>query len=86
VQNDTRFPKLSSRKPKPVTVSDVDMRSPGPWGGSEESESEAASSPLADPVTRMVDETSEEDSDFAKPIKVREAGVWDVCLLCCQRC
>ncbi|KAK3987921.1 ubiquitin carboxyl-terminal hydrolase [Cladorrhinum sp. PSN332] len=54
-----QYPSLSSRLPKPV-VSDVEMRSPGPWEGSEGSASDEAA-----PVTRMNDETSEEeDSDF----------------------
>jgi ubiquitin carboxyl-terminal hydrolase 4/11/15 len=66
IQEDTTLPTLSSRQPRP-TSSDTEMRSPTPWDGSEESGSEGAS-PIQPPSvqTRMVDESSEEDSDFPK--------------------
>ncbi|KAK4169407.1 ubiquitin carboxyl-terminal hydrolase [Cladorrhinum sp. PSN259] len=52
-----QYPSLSSRLPKPI-VSDVEMRSPGSWEGSEGSGSDDTA-----PVTRMNDESdAEEDS------------------------
>lgn len=59
VQEDNILPKLSSRAPRMV-ASDVEMRSPEAWEGSEESGSDDNA------VTRMIDESSEEDSDFPK--------------------
>lgn len=59
VQDENILPRLSSRQPKPA-VSDVDMKSPEPLDGSDESGSEVAA------VTRMADESSEDDSDFPK--------------------
>ncbi|KAK4190445.1 UCH-domain-containing protein [Podospora australis] len=58
VSDGTTYPRLSSRQK--AVVSDVEMRSPGAWReGSEESSNEEAS-----PVTRMADESSEEDSEL----------------------
>ena len=42
------------------------MKSPGPWEGSEESGSDETSEVQPNLVTRMADESSEEDSDFHK--------------------
>ncbi|KAK4230885.1 UCH-domain-containing protein [Podospora fimiseda] len=62
------YPSLTSRLPKPV-ASDVEMRSPGPWEGSDGSASDEATR-----VTRMNDETSEEeDSDLNGPNKFLKA-------------
>ncbi|KAK0711421.1 hypothetical protein B0H67DRAFT_602227 [Lasiosphaeris hirsuta] len=67
IQDENVLPRLSTRQPKPAT-SDVEMRSPGAWEGSDESGSEE--SPRAQPSnTRMVDESSD-DEDFAKQIMV----------------
>ena len=66
VTDDNPMPLLSSRQPKPP-VSDVEMRSPGAWDGSEDSGSE--SSPRQEQEhaqTRMASESSEEESDFLK--------------------
>ncbi|KAL2024662.1 hypothetical protein VTK56DRAFT_6863 [Thermocarpiscus australiensis] len=58
------LPKLSNRQPK-LAVSDLEMRSPGALDGSDESSEESAQLP-ASSVTRMADESSEDDSDFPK--------------------
>lgn len=61
-QDDTELPRLSSRQPKPA-VSDIEMRSPGPLDGSDESGSEESTRIPPSVVTRMADESSEDDSD-----------------------
>jgi ubiquitin carboxyl-terminal hydrolase 4/11/15 len=66
------LPRLSTRLPKPVP-SDIDMRSPTPGDGSDESGSEESARLPASVVTRMVEESSDEDSDFPK-VKVRESN------------
>lgn len=69
VRDDNQLPRLSTRQPK-HDVSDTQMQSPRAWPVSEESASEEDASPDPSPTTRMVDESSEEDSDFPK-VKVR---------------
>lgn len=64
------LPLLSSRQPK-VLASDTEMRSPEPLDGSDESGSEGSGNLPASMVTRMADESSDEDSDFPKH-KVRD--------------
>ncbi|KAK5654111.1 hypothetical protein OQA88_7542 [Cercophora sp. LCS_1] len=76
VQEDNPLPRLNSRQPKPV-ASDVEMRSPGPWDNSEESGSESSPGGQQTSIqTRMVDESSEEDSDppKVKNVHPRPAG------------
>jgi ubiquitin carboxyl-terminal hydrolase 4/11/15 len=68
VQEDNMLPRLSSRQPK-VAASDVEMRSPGPLEGSDESGSEESGRIPASVVTRMAEESSEEDSDFPKKVR-----------------
>ncbi|KAK0674297.1 putative ubiquitin carboxyl-terminal hydrolase 12 [Cercophora samala] len=58
VTDGNAYPRLSTRQPKP-TVSDVEMQSPGAWPNSD-----ASGSDEANEVTRMADESSEDDSDF----------------------
>lgn len=65
VTEDGLLPRLSSRQPK-VAASDVEMRSPGPVDGSDESGSEESGRIPASMVTRMAEESSDEDSDFPK--------------------
>ena len=60
---DGELPRLSTRQPKPV-VSDIEMRSPGPLDGSDESGSEESGRLPDSVVTRMADESSDNDSDF----------------------
>ncbi|KXX75992.1 putative ubiquitin carboxyl-terminal hydrolase 12, partial [Madurella mycetomatis] len=62
---DGLLPKLSTRLPKPA-ASDIEMRSPGPLDGSDESGSEESARLPTSAVTRMADESSDEDSDFPK--------------------
>lgn len=62
--------RLSSREPK-VPPSDTEMRSPEPLDASDESTSEESGRISTAVVTRMADESSEEDSDFPKT-KVRD--------------
>ncbi|KAK4156700.1 ubiquitin carboxyl-terminal hydrolase [Chaetomidium leptoderma] len=64
------LPPLSSRQPKPV-VSDTEMQSPEPLDGSDESGSEESGKLPASVVTRMAEESSDEDSDFSRH-KVRD--------------
>ena len=64
------LPRLSSREPK-VPASDVEMRSPEPLDGSDESGSEESGRLPTAVVTRMADESSDEDSDFPQT-KVRD--------------
>jgi ubiquitin carboxyl-terminal hydrolase 4/11/15 len=68
------LPLLSSRQPK-VVASDIEMRSPGPLDGSDESGSEGSGKLPTSVVTRMADESSDEDSDFPKH-KVRDGHRW----------
>jgi len=66
VNEDTPYPRLSTRLPK-LPVSDVEMQSPGTWpNGSDDSGSEEATPPDSHLITRMAEESSEEDSDFPK--------------------
>lgn len=66
VGDDNVFPRLRTRRPSPP--SDIEMQSPGTWpGGSDESESEETQAVDVSVITRMTEESSEEDSDFPKP-------------------
>ncbi|KAK3368104.1 hypothetical protein B0H63DRAFT_534187 [Podospora didyma] len=71
IQDDNLLPRLSTRQPKPI-VSDIEMRSPAAWEGSEDSGSEKGpglgpSHANVNNLTRMADESSEEDSsDYSK--------------------
>jgi ubiquitin carboxyl-terminal hydrolase 4/11 len=68
---DRPLPRLTTRQPKAV-VSDVDMQSPETADGSDESGSEGSAGAVPTAVvTRMADESSDEDSDFPKH-KVRD--------------
>ncbi|KAL1844377.1 hypothetical protein VTJ49DRAFT_56 [Mycothermus thermophilus] len=71
VTEDGLLPRLSSRQPK-VAASDVEMRSPGPVDGSDESGSEESGRIPASMVTRMAEESSDEDSDFPKNFHARQ--------------
>lgn len=65
IQADNPMTRLSTRIP-PQTAPDVEMQSPGPWEGSDESAS-AGSEDRSQPhnaQTRMADDSSEDDSDF----------------------
>ena len=68
VQDGSLLPKLESRKPAPSTPTDQDMASPATWGNGtaseEDSSVEEASHTSATTVTRMNDESSEEDVEF----------------------
>ena len=67
------MPRLSTRQPKPP-ASDVEMRSPGPWEGSEESGSD--DSPRVQQPnlqTRMADESSEEEAESPKRVSAPRA-------------
>lgn len=68
VQDDTVFPRLSTRQAK-LETADLDMRSPGQWPASEESGSEGQGPSNGDAQTRMADESSDEDSDVP-PLRV----------------
>lgn len=68
--DDGLLPPLSSRQPK-VAASDVEMRSPEPLDGSDDSGSERSGRLPASAVTRMTEESSDDDSDSSKP-KVSE--------------
>lgn len=74
---DRPLPRLSTRQPK-VASWDVEMRSPEPADGSDESGSEE-SGRVPDPaITRMAEESSDEDSDFPK-----HKVCTDLCLMDC---
>lgn len=60
---DQELPRLNIRLPKPV-ISDIEMRSPGTLDGSDESGSEDSTQMKTENVTRMAEESSEDDSDF----------------------
>jgi len=62
---DRALPRLSTRQPK-VPSWDVEMRSPEPVDGSDESGSDESGTAPTNVVTRMAEESSEEDSDFPK--------------------
>ncbi|EAQ91205.1 hypothetical protein CHGG_03140 [Chaetomium globosum CBS 148.51] len=64
--DDGLLPPLSSRQPK-VAASDVEMRSPEPLDGSDDSGSERSGRLPASAVTRMTEESSDDDSDSSKP-------------------
>lgn len=66
---DGPLPRLSSREPK-LPASDIEMRSPEPLDGTDESGSEGSARLPTSVVTRMAEESSDEDSDFPKA-KVR---------------
>jgi ubiquitin carboxyl-terminal hydrolase 4/11/15 len=68
--DDGVLPPLSSRQPK-VAASDVEMRSPEPLDGSDDSGSERSGRLPASVVTRMAEESSDDDSDSSKH-KVRD--------------
>ncbi|KAL2141134.1 hypothetical protein VTI28DRAFT_2759 [Corynascus sepedonium] len=59
------LPRLSSRLPK-VAASDTEMQSPGTMDGSDESGSEGSGKLPTSAVTRMADESSDEDSEFPR--------------------
>ncbi|SPQ22937.1 de57be69-df5e-4200-ad4d-8e6e50567eb8 [Thermothielavioides terrestris] len=63
---DRELPRLSSRLPKPP-ASDVEMASPGPVDGSDESDNEESGNVSAALLTRMAEESSEEDLEFSRP-------------------
>jgi len=68
VNNDhDEFPTLASRLPKPP-ASDVDMRSPGPDRSEESASDESPQATAA--ITRMADESSDEDDEFSLPVCV----------------
>lgn len=70
VTDDNQLPRLSSRQPKPA--SDMEMNSPSNgWDGSEDSGNGESLRSQPTAATRMVDESSEEDSDISPVIKVR---------------
>lgn len=75
VDLEKKFPRISTRLPKPA--SDVDMRSPGACASDDSSSDEATSQPSSPAMTRMVDE-SDEDSDFPKAVV---SGASPVCAL-----
>lgn len=66
---DGELPRLSSRQPKQL-ASDIEMASPGALDGSDESDNDDSGSVSAGMVTRMAEESSDEDSDYSK-LKVR---------------
>ncbi|KAL2130537.1 hypothetical protein VTI74DRAFT_6258 [Chaetomium olivicolor] len=68
--DDGKLPLLSSRLPK-MAASDVEMRSPGPADGSDESSDNESGRAEMSEVTRMADEFSDEDSDFPKNLGPR---------------
>lgn len=57
------YPRLSTRQPKPI-MSDVEMQSPGAWANSD-----ASGSDEVNEVTRMAEESSDDDSDFPHQVK-----------------
>lgn len=63
--DDGVLPRLSSRLPK-AAASDIEMQSPATLDGSEESGSEESGRIPAAVVTRMAEESSDEDSDFIR--------------------
>ncbi|KAK3939915.1 hypothetical protein QBC46DRAFT_436430 [Diplogelasinospora grovesii] len=72
VQEDNSLPRLSTRQPKPV-LSDVEMRSPGAWDGSDESGSDEVAHLPPNQQTRMADEdesSEEDDSPLPKVANV----------------
>lgn len=60
------MPRLSTRQPKQELLELEDAQGVGAYPASDDSGSEDAAYPEANPTTRMVDESSEEDSDFPK--------------------
>lgn len=69
------YPRLSTRQPKPI-MSDVEMQSPGAWANSD-----ASGSDEVNEVTRMAEESSDDDSDFPHQVKVRfvQTDLWKCC-------
>ncbi|KAL2170558.1 hypothetical protein VTG60DRAFT_4666 [Thermothelomyces hinnuleus] len=59
------LPRLSSRLPR-VAASDIEMQSPATLDGSDESGSEGSGRLPATVVTRMAEESSDEDSEFMR--------------------
>lgn len=91
--SDRLYPRLNTRKPRPASPSDEDMPSPSGSGtASEESSTDETPEPATavfEPATRMLEESSEEESFPAVKVSHFRSILWhvgNIFLTVCRTC